>query len=170
MKEFVKVSLLVSAFLFGGHSQIPLKTEANQKAGEHEDASYFDDNFLAIAKKGKIKEVDYGIGTSIKTILLEKGKPDTKGTMGGSEYYTYGSVIYYVQMGHDYVTSIEVTFPHKSSATLQEVQILLDNEKTIERSELDGRVFLVFELETYTLYIESTEEHAHVETLFLKGE
>ncbi len=165
MTEFAKVSMLVIALLFGGHSQIPLKTEANQNID-----AYFDNNILAIAKKGKIKEIDYEIGTPIQTILLEKGKPDTTGIMGGSEYYTYGHVIYFVSMGHDHVTSIEVTFPDKSLPSLQEVQAMLDKEKTIEKSELDQRMFLVFELEKYTLYIESTNEHAQVDTLFLKRE
>lgn len=192
MKQVLKITIICAVVFIGGQSHIPLKTAANHIDKKQEKTlsdivvssedqlesvvvteetkeSYFDAQLLTLASKGKLKNVDYPIGTNITEIITAQGEPDEQGTWGGADYYVFDNVMFFVPFGQEKVSSIEVYLSSKDLPLLRDVEQLIGKSTSgIEQSELDGSSFLLYNFERYALYIEAPNENERVEMMFLK--
>jgi len=92
----------------------------------------------SLISDGKLKGMQFGIGTSAAEIVSEKGKPEDEGFFAGGYYITYGNDIYFtdasyqdVQQG-DYGVVTDIAFSQgkellgvKIGMTLNEIKEML---------------------------------------------
>ncbi len=172
MKQWLKIIFLMMILCISGPSPLFIKTDDNIAAADSkhdEDQKSFYHQLLPLAAEGKLKHAEFPIGAKINAIMQEKGTPDEQGILGGAAYFVYGSVIYFVPLGEEMVSSIEARLAPDESIKLSEIESLIGKSAAgIEISELDQHAFLLYEFDSFLLYVEAEHEHAPAETVFLK--
>ncbi|UAL47181.1 YjgB family protein [Sutcliffiella horikoshii] len=116
-----------------------------------------DEHFLASIKEGKFTPDGYGIGTPIRTIIDELGKPDAEIQRNEAFYHIYSHTGYGTAVGENTVGLLTVIQPEP--LTPEDIKKLMGEPEQEGPNEMEGLYFYYYTIdEKYELYFEFLPE------------
>ena len=158
-------------------SSVEIEEQAGSEPESHElapvgladeQSSYFDDEFESLLFEGKIKGVEFGIGTQVDMVREFHGDPEWEDYWNGSMHMAYDNFAYGYIEGTNLIHVIG--YKPGSDLSISEVKKTIGTPEYEGVSEKDGMYFLTYVLENHDeLWIENLDEgkDSRIETIWL---
>lgn len=141
------------------------ETEVKDPIGE--ETSYFDEEFLSLAKEGFIKGIPPKVGTTVGEIKKQYGEPLQYGAGEGSHILVYEEVFFSYDPKLSFEERMSVSDEVETTAValkIKEKLYLNDMKKGLGEpssegiSDMDGSYYVRYDFENYTLWAETESD------------
>ncbi|MFD0693778.1 DUF4309 domain-containing protein [Paenibacillus sp. GCM10027628] len=125
-----------------------------------------DKDFLSFVSKGKIKDIDFGIGASKKEVLQKWGEPQKTGTWQ-TAYMAWFDYYYFFSNPDESVGAIRVG-GNTLAYTVDEIKKAIGQPKDEGINDVENGWYLYYEAGGYQLFFNADSETGKVRSLTLK--